>query len=88
LAAARNSNDLGTIITSQKTYQECHLLNVKANCIVVKYIDGPSQPITEIKYADLRGELQKRFGYDPQLNTNLTPDQIQVAEQQRQAAGN
>jgi len=86
--AAPISNDLGTIITAQKTYQECHLLNVKADCIVIRYLDGAVQPITQVKFADLRPELQKRFGYDSQLNNNLTPEQVQAAEQQRQALGN
>lgn len=78
------SNDLGTIVTPLKTYQNCHLLHVKANSIVVKHADG----LTELKFADLQSELQKRFGYDPQLNTNLTPEQVQAAELQRQAAKN
>jgi len=78
------SNDLGVIITPQKTLQDCHLLHVKASAIVVKYADG----ITEVKYADLSGELQKRFGYNPQLNNDLTPEQVQAAELQRQAARN
>jgi len=78
------SNDLGTIITNDKTYTDAHLMAVKFNCIVVKYADG----IAEVKYADLKPELQKRFGYDPQLNNNLTPEQIVAAEKQRQAAGN
>jgi hypothetical protein len=82
------SNDLGSIITAQKTYQECHLINVKTDCIVIKYMDGMTQAITQVKFADLRPELQKRFGYDPQLNNNLTPQQVKAAEDQRRAAGN
>ena len=87
-AAPGSSNALGTIITAQKTYQECHLINVKTDCIVIKYMDGMTQAITQVKFADLRPELQKRFGYDPQLNNNLTPQQVKAAEDQRRAAGN
>ena len=51
-------------------------------------MDGMTQAITQVKFADLRPELQKRFGYDPQLNNNLTPQQVKAAEDQRRAAGN
>ena len=79
---ARITNDLGAIVTAEKTYQNCHLLSVKTNGIVVKHADG----ISECKFSDLRPELQKRFGYDSLLNTPLTPQQVQAAELQRQAA--
>ena len=71
------SNDLGTIITPLKTYQDCHLLHVKANLIVVKHATG----ITEIKFADLpKVNCKSGFGYDPQLHNNLTTEQVQAAE--------
>ena len=78
------SNDLGTIVTPQQTYQNCHLLKVHPDGIVIQYPDG----ITNVKFVDLGNELQKRFGYDPQTGANLTPEQVAADEQQRAAAGN
>jgi cell division protein FtsB len=76
-------NKLGTITTLDgKTFQNCQLLKVKADGIVVNDSEG----ITEIQYAFLPPDLQKRFGYDIHVAPQLTDDQIQYQEQLRQAA--
>jgi len=76
-------NNLGTITTLDgKTYQNCQLLKIKADGIVVNYSDG----ITEIRYGLLPPDLQKKFGYDPHQAAALTEAQIQYQEEQRKAA--
>jgi hypothetical protein len=76
-------NNLGTIATLDgKTYQNCQLLKVKADGIVINDSDG----ITEIMYGLMPPDLQKRFGYDPHQATALTDAQIEYQEEQRQAA--
>jgi hypothetical protein len=77
------SNNLGTITTLDgKTYQNCQLLKVQADSIVVNDADG----ITEIKFGLMSPDLQKRFGYDPHQAAALTEAQIEYQEEQRQAA--
>jgi len=82
------SNDLGTIATLDgKSYQNCQLLKVKAEGIVINDADG----ITELAFGLLPPDLQKRFGYDPHSSPTLTPDQVQYQEALRktnQGAGN
>jgi hypothetical protein len=76
-------NNLGTITTLDgKTFQNCQLLGVKADRIVINYAGG----ITEILYGLMSPELQKRFGYDPHQAAGLTEAQIQFQEEQRKAA--
>jgi hypothetical protein len=82
-AAAPVSNHLGTIVTLDgKTYQNCQLLNVKAEGIIVNDSDG----IMEIAYGLLPLDLQKRFGYDPKQAAALTEAQVEYQEEQRKAA--
>jgi hypothetical protein len=77
------SNTLGTIATLDgKTYQNCQLLKVEQDGIVISDSTG----ITKITFVVLPADLQKRFGYDPAQITGLTPDQIQADENKRQAA--
>lgn len=76
------TNHLGTITTSDgKTYQNCQLIKVDADGIVVNDSDG----ITKLLYGKLPTDLEKRFGYDPLKPGNLTEEQVQALEQQRQA---
>jgi hypothetical protein len=83
---SKPTNNLGTITTSDgKTYQNCQLLKVDPDGIVVNDADG----ITKIVYEKLPADLEKRFGYDPLKPGNLTDDQVQALEKQRAAqAGN
>jgi beta-glucosidase-like glycosyl hydrolase len=78
------SNNLGTItMLDGKIYQNCQLLKVKPDGIVVNYAQG----ITELTYNLLPPELQKRFGYDPHVAATLTDAQVDALEAQRTAAG-
>ena len=80
---AQPSNKMGTIATLDgKTYQNCQLLKVEADGIVVNQSEG----IIKIQYAFLPPDLQKRFGYDIHVAPQLTDDQVQRQEQLRQAA--
>jgi regulator of replication initiation timing len=80
---APTTNSLGTITTLDgKSYQNCQLLNIKTNSIVVNYAEG----ITEISYSLMPPDLQKRFGYDPRQAAALTEAQIEYQEEQRKAA--
>ena len=82
-ATAPPTNSLGTITTLDgKTYQNCQLLNVKTNSIVINYADG----ITEVPYNMMSRDLQKRFGYDPHQAAALSEAQIEYQEEQRKAA--
>jgi len=77
------TNNLGTITTlNGKTFQNCQLLKVKADGIVINHSEG----ITEILYGLLPPDLQKKFGYDPHMAAALTEAQIQFQEEQRKAA--
>jgi hypothetical protein len=77
------SNDLGTVTTTDgNTYQDCHLIKVEEDCIVVTYPDG----IVEIYYRVMPPALQKRFGFDPRKGQALTDDQVETEEEERQAA--
>jgi hypothetical protein len=78
------SNILGNIATSDgKTYLSCRLLKVEADGIVINHSEG----IIKLAYALLSPDLQRRFGYDMKQSLTLPPDQVQIDEQQRQAAG-
>jgi len=82
-APSRPTNNLGTIGTLDgKTFQNCQLLKVQADGIVVNDADG----ITEIRFGLMPPDLQKRFGYDPHQAATLTEAQIEYQEEQRQAA--
>jgi hypothetical protein len=73
----------GTIATLDgKTFQNCQLLKVDADGIVISYSEG----ITKLLYGLLPPDLQKRFGYDPHQAAALTAAQIQFQEEQRKAA--
>ncbi len=78
------SNLLGTITTLDgKTYQNCRLLKVDADGIVVNHSEG----ILKIAYGLLPPDLKTRFNYDAAAGPNLPDDQIQKFEAMRQAAG-
>lgn len=77
------SNNLGTIATLDgKTFQNCQLLKVEADGIIVNDSDG----IMKILFGLMQPDVQKRFGYDPHQAAALTEAQIRFQEQQRQAA--
>jgi len=77
------TNSLGTITTQDgKTFQNCLLLKVEADGIVVNHSEG----ITKMLYRSLPAEMQKKFGYDPLQGTPLTEAQVQFQEAKRQAA--
>jgi cell division protein FtsB len=77
------SNNLGNITTlDQKTYQNCQLLKVEAEDIVISDSDG----ITQIAYTLMAPDLQKRFGYDPHVAATLFPAQVELLEEQRKAS--
>jgi hypothetical protein len=82
-APSRPTNNLGTIVTLDgKTFQNCQLLKIQADGIVVNDADG----IIEIRFGLMPPDLQKRFGYDPHQAAMLTEAQIEYQEEQRQAA--
>ncbi len=79
----RPTNDLGTItLLDGKSYQNCHLLRVKTDGIVV----SDTQGITELSFVVLSADLQKKFDYDPHQAVFLTDAQVQTLEAQRKAA--
>jgi len=79
----RPSNDLGAISTTDgKSYPNCQLLKVHRDGIVINCENG----IIEIKFNVMLPDLQKRFGYDPQLGAALTDDQVQIQEEKRKSA--
>lgn len=76
-------NSLGTITTLDgKSFPNCQLIKIKPTVIVVNDSDG----ITEISYALMPPEMQKKFDYDPHQAAALTEAQIQFQEEQRAAA--
>ena len=80
---AQPGNKMGTIATLDgKTFENCLLLKVEADGIVVNHSEG----IMKIEYGFLPPDLQKRFGYDIRLAPRLTDDQVMRLEQLRQAA--
>lgn len=81
--AASTGNKLGTISTLDgKTFQNCQLLKVEADGIVVNHAEG----ITKLDYGLLPPDLQKRFGYDVHAGPRLNDDQVAHLEQLREAA--
>jgi small-conductance mechanosensitive channel len=83
VAPPRPTNDLGTITSLDgKSYQNCHLLRVKTDGIVVSDTGG----ITELSFVVLSADLQKKFNYDPHQAVFLTDAQVQTLEAQRKAA--
>lgn len=78
------SNILGTIATTTgKTYQNCRLMKVETDGIVISHTEG----IMKLSFGVISPDLQKRFGYDLKVSTSLSPEQVQADEQQRLAAG-
>jgi len=74
------SNNLGTIATLDgKSYQNCQLLKVEADGIVINDTDG----IIKLAFGLLPPPLQKRFAYDPHGPPTLTADQVDFLEAQR-----
>lgn len=75
-------NALGDIATTDgKTYQNCKLLKVDTDGIIISHADG----ILKLSYIILPGTLKSRFGASGAM---ITPEQAQALDQQRQAAGN
>ncbi len=82
-ASASSALDLGTISTIiGKTYQNCKLLKVQADGIVISH----SQGIIKVLFAYLPPEMQRRFGYDPNHASALDEATVRYQEQLRQAA--
>ena len=80
---AQTGNKLGNISTLDgKTFENCVLLKVEADGIVVNHSEG----IMKIEYGLLPPDLQKRFGYDIRVAPRLTDDQVMRLEQLRQAS--
>ncbi len=70
--------DLGTFTTiTGKTYQDAKLLKIEATDIVISDTDG----ITQVSYAVMPADMQKKFGWDPQKSTSLTAAEIRYQEQ-------
>jgi len=81
-APVRPSNSLGTIITRDgKTFSNGQLLKVEASGITISCASG----ITQVKFLEMKPDLQMRFGFDPRLGAELTEAQVQVLEDQRKA---
>jgi hypothetical protein len=75
---------LGTITTILgQTYQDCHVLKIESNDIVVNCSTG----ILQIPYANMPSDLQKRFGYDPQKAAQTDDAKIRFQDQIRQTGG-
>jgi hypothetical protein len=78
-----NGNNLGTIaLLDGKSYPNCELMKVQADCIVISYVGG----ITQVPFSLMAPDLQKRFGFDPQVALALSADQVAVQEMKRKAA--
>jgi len=83
-ASAPVWTNLETVATLDgKSYQNCQLLKVEADGIVINHADG----ITKLAYGLLPPELQKKFDYDPHGPPSLSDDQVQALEAQRKASG-
>jgi multidrug efflux pump subunit AcrA (membrane-fusion protein) len=77
------STKLGTIATLDgKSYEDCKLLKVNPDGIVVNH----SQGITKILFNALPPDMQKIFGFDPHAGPDLTPEQVLADESKRQVA--
>jgi hypothetical protein len=78
--------DLGTFTTIDgKTYQDAKLLKIEATDIVI----SSSDVITQVEYAMMPADMQKRFGWDPQKSADVTAAALRYQEQvdaARQAA--
>jgi hypothetical protein len=75
------TNDLGTIVTvDRKTYQNCGLMKVQANGVIISSAQGTVQ----IFFPFLPAELQGRFGYDPAKPGDLSVSQVNYQESIRQ----
>ena len=82
-ATPHPSNSLGTINTLDgKTYQDCRLLKVSPDRIVISHSSG----ITDILFIFLPPELQRRFLINSRPAANFTPAQNQIQQGQKQTA--
>jgi len=73
------SNNLGIFAaTDQRRYENCHLLKVRSDGIVISCTQG----VIELKWKLLPPQLQQRFGYDYHVGY-LPDDQVETMEQQR-----
>jgi hypothetical protein len=78
------SNLLGNITTLDgKSYQNCRLLKVDPDGIVVNHSDG----ILKINFGLLPPDMKTRFGYNPAAGPNLPDDMVVKMNQMQQAAG-
>ncbi len=70
--------DLGTFTTiTGKTYQDSKLLKIEATDIVISCTDG----ITQVNYAIMPPDLQKKFGWDPQKMGEVNDATIRYQQQ-------
>jgi hypothetical protein len=78
-ATGRTSKeDLGTITTiTGKTYQNSKLLKIEATDIIISSTEG----ITQVDYANMPPDLQKKFGWDPQKSSEVNAAEIRYQEQ-------
>ncbi len=81
-SAAAFTTKLGTITALDgKTYTACQLLKINTDSIVISDADG----ITQVSLNVLPPLTRKLFGFDAKQGA-LSNDQVQLLEQQRQAA--
>jgi hypothetical protein len=70
--------DLGTFTTvTGKTYQDSKVLKIEATDIIISCTDG----ITQVAYAIMPPDLQKKFGWDPQKSSVINAATIRYQEQ-------
>ena len=70
--------DLGTFTTiTGKTYQNSKLLKIEATDVIISCSDG----ITQVAYAIMPPDLQKKFGWDPQKSSVVNAAMIRYQEQ-------
>jgi hypothetical protein len=77
-AAATPIEDLGTFTTIDgKTYQEAELLKIESTDIVISSSDG----ITQVEYAVMPPDMQRKFGWDPQKSAEVNAAALRYQEQ-------
>jgi hypothetical protein len=70
--------DLGTFTTiNGTTYQQARLLKIEATDIIISSTDG----ITQVQYAIMPPDLQKKFGWDPQKSAEVNAAALRYQEQ-------
>jgi hypothetical protein len=75
--------NIGTITTLLgKTYENCKLLKVQPDGVVISH----SQGIVKVPFSYMTPDLQKRFGYDPNKAAAENEANLKYQEQMRAAA--